>query len=54
MGLKHRFRPILLLLAGVVLGVFPMFAANVFMREYVLEQGAKNLEQSANRALEEI
>ncbi|WP_373235687.1 EAL domain-containing protein [Cohaesibacter celericrescens] len=47
----NRFRSILLMFLGVVLGVIPLFAANIFMRDFVYKQGEQHLEQSAQRTL---
>lgn len=49
--MKNRFRSIILLFLGVALGVLPIFAANIFMRDYVTKKGGDYLEQSAVRVL---
>ena len=49
--MRNRFRSIILLFFGVILGIAPIFAANIFMRDYVLEEGQEHMEQSAARAL---
>lgn len=49
--MRKPIRSITLLLVGVVLGVLPLFAANLFMRDYVLTQGHQQLEQTSNRVL---
>lgn len=36
---------------GVVLGVLPLFAANIFMRDYVMGEGKRQLEKTADHSL---
>ena len=49
--MRKPIKSIILLLAGVVLGALPLFAANIFMRDYVMEEGKRQLEKTADHAL---
>lgn len=49
--MRKPIKSIILLLVGIVLGVLPLFAANMFMRDYVMTQGEEQLEQTASRVL---
>ena len=50
-ALQNRFRSIILLFLGVVLGIFPVFAAHIAMRDYVMNRGELFLDQTAQRML---
>ena len=49
--MRKQIRSIILLLLGVVLGVVPLFAANIFMRDYVMIQGEQQLDRAATQSL---
>ena len=49
--MKNRFRSIILLFLGVVLGIFPVFAAHIAMRDYLLTRGERFLDQTGQRTL---
>ncbi len=49
--MRKSIRTIILLLVGGVLGVLPLFAANIFMRDYVMKQGHDQLAQTSLRVL---
>nr|WP_319485266.1 EAL domain-containing protein [uncultured Cohaesibacter sp.] len=49
--MKNQFRSIILLFLGVVLGVLPLFAAHIAMRDYVKTRGESFLDQTAQRTL---
>ena len=49
--MKNQFRSIILLFLGVVLGVLPLFAAHIAMRDYVMTRGENFLDQTAERTL---
>ena len=49
--MKTRFRSVLFLFIGVALGILPIVAANVFMRDYAASEGRRQLEKSAIHTL---
>nr|WP_321459296.1 EAL domain-containing protein [uncultured Cohaesibacter sp.] len=49
--MKNQFRSIFLLFLGVVLGVFPVFAAHIAIRDYVQSRSERFLDQTAESTL---
>nr|WP_321456838.1 EAL domain-containing protein [uncultured Cohaesibacter sp.] len=50
--MRNKFRSIVLLLLGVVLGILPVFAAHVAVRSFVLNRGEEFLNYSAQSTLQ--